>query len=344
MNAKEIIQNTLELKPTPRQAVTVWSGGAWALTSNGISLENALRAESEKVADILFNTYTSVDSDISWAMSGYNNMVVGAIGGKIQFRAKGTPDVVDTLIKNISDISSINIDTIKDDSAVLFMLEVTKHLGKKVDNKQFIALTRWGPWTLAGILYGAENLMRDVYRNPDSVRRLLDFTTNLCLHYMQLYIDNGVNFVVIAEPSASGDMISRKHFQEFVFPVFKKVFTELRSKKVATALHICGNIENRLDLLNGINIDIVSVDYKVSLKKCREVFGGKTAFAGNMDPVGIMQQGTPEAVAAACKQCISDAGEGGGFVLTPGCDIPPSTPIANLKAMSGVVLAHQISH
>jgi uroporphyrinogen decarboxylase len=342
MNSKEIVQHTLELKATPRQAVTVWSGGAWALTSNGLSLENALGAGSEKVADILFNAYTSVDSDISWAMSGYNNLVIGALGGKIQFRAKGTPDVVDTLFKNISDIDSVNIDKITDDQSLRFLLEATKHLAKKVDGKQFVALTRWGPWTLAGILYGAENLMRDVYRNPGAVRRLLDFTTDLCLRYVRLYIDNGVDFVVIAEPTASGDMISRKHFEEFVVPIFKRVFGELRAQNVATALHICGNIENRLDLLNGIGVQIVSVDYKVSLKKCREIFGGKTAFAGNMNPVDIIQRETEEGVAAACKQCIADAGAGGGFVLAPGCDIPPTTPAANLKAMARVGLSHTI--
>jgi uroporphyrinogen-III decarboxylase len=32
---------------------------------------------------------------------------------------------------------------------------------------------------------------------------------------------------------------------------------------------------------------------------------------------------------------------GGGFVLMPGCDIPPSTPAANLKAMARVGLSHK---
>jgi uroporphyrinogen decarboxylase len=341
MNSKEIIQNTLALKSTPRQPVTVFSGGAWALTSNGLSLEKALATEPEKVADILYNAYTSVDSDISWAMSGYNNIVIGAIGGKIKFRAKGTPDVVEILFKNISDIDSVRIDKIKDDPSIRVLLETAKHLVRKAGGKQFVALTRWGPFTLAGLLYGAENLMRDIYRNPDAVRRLLDFTGDLYLRYAQLYIDNGVDLALIAEPTASGDMISREHFEQFVVPVFQKVFTELRSKNVATALHICGNIENRLDLLNSTGAQLVSVDYKVSLQKCREVFGNKTAFAGNMNPVGVMQRETPEGVAAACEQCIADAGEGGGFVLMPGCDIPPSTPAANLKAMTRAGLSHK---
>ncbi|MDR3170206.1 MAG: uroporphyrinogen decarboxylase family protein [Treponema sp.] len=334
MTSKQIIADTLALQPTPRQAVTVFSGGAWALTSSGFSLEKALSSQAETIANVLYDAYTGVDSDITWAMSGYNNIVIGAIGGKIKFRAKGTPDVIEVLLKKTSDVDHINLDTIQDHEQVRFLLEVTRNLAKRAAGTYHVALTRWGPFTLAGLLYGAENLMRDIYRDPASVHHLLDFTTELYLRYAQGYIDNGVDFALLAEPTASGDMISRKHFEEFALPAFTKIFTALRKKNVNTALHICGNIENRLDLLNGIGAQLISVDYKVSLKKCREIFNGKTAFAGNMNPVAVMQRESPEGVAAACEQCIADAGLGGAYVLMPGCDIPPTTPIENLKAMT----------
>ncbi|MDR1932193.1 MAG: uroporphyrinogen decarboxylase family protein [Spirochaetales bacterium] len=334
MTSKQVIQNTVELKPAERQAVTVFSGGAWALNSNGLSLEKALAARPEDVAEILFRSYTQVGSDMTWAMSGYNNIVIGAIGGKIKFRAKGTPDVIETLIRKVSDTEAINLDRLRDDPAVRFLLEVTRHLVKKTAGRYHVALTRWGPFTLAGLLYGAENLMRDIYRDPESVRRLLDFTSDLYLRYVEGYIENGVDFALIAEPTSSGDMMSRRHFEEFVMPSFKKVFSALRKKNVVTALHICGNIENRLDLLTDIGAQFISVDYKVSLKKARAAFNGKVAFGGNMNPVGVIRNESPEGVARACGQCLADAGDGGGFILMPGCDIPPSTPAANLQAMT----------
>jgi uroporphyrinogen decarboxylase len=267
-------------------------------------------------------------------MSGYNNIVVGALGGKIKFRLKGTPDVIETLVKNIGEVDAIDLEKIKRDEKVRKLLDVTRLLAKKVGGKNYLALTRWGPFTLAGLLYGAENLMRDIYRNPGAVRKLLDFTVKAYLDYAELYFENGVDFVLLAEPTASGDMISRKHFEAFAVPAFKRVFAELKKKGVRTALHICGNITNRLDLLNGIGAELVSVDYKVSLKTCREIFGGKTAFAGNLNPVAVMQKETPEGVAKASKECIAQAGEGAGYVLMPGCDIPPTTPAENIRAMT----------
>ncbi|GHV29997.1 hypothetical protein AGMMS4952_16400 [Spirochaetia bacterium] len=334
MNSKQIIEALLELKPTPRQPASLMSAGAWALNSNGVSLEKALAQPPEQTADILYRAYNEAESDIIWAMSGYNNLLIGAIGGTIKFRTKGTPDVIETFIKKPSDVDSINTDAVKNDERIQTLLKVTYLLAKKVKGENHVALTRWGPFTLAGLLYGAENLMRDIYRNPESVHHILDFTADLYLKYAQLYIDNGVDFFLLAEPSSSGDMISRKHFEVFALPAFKKIFTELRKKNVRTALHICGNIENRLDLLTGIGAELISVDYKVSLKKCRDIFNGKTAFAGNMNPVAIMQRETPEGVAKACGECIAAAGVGPGYLLMPGCDIPPTTPTPNIQAMT----------
>ncbi|MDR1574573.1 MAG: uroporphyrinogen decarboxylase family protein [Treponema sp.] len=334
MNSKEIIAGLLDLKPTPRLPATLMSAGAWALNSSGLSLEKALAAPAEEAAEILFRAYNGVDSDIVWAMSGYNNIIIGALGGKIKFRLKGTPDVIETLIKEAQDIDRLDINKIKDDEKIRFILEVSRLLARKVNGENYLALTRWGPFTLAGLLYGAENLMRDVYKNPDAVRHLIDFTVELYITYAELYIDNGVDFFLLAEPTASGDMISRKHFESFAVPAFKKVFDALKAKNVRTALHICGNIENRLDLLNDIGAELISVDYKVSLKKCREIFNKKTAFAGNVNPAAVMLKETPEGVARVSGECIADAGDEPGFLLMPGCDIPPATPADNIRAMT----------
>ncbi|MDR3325087.1 MAG: uroporphyrinogen decarboxylase family protein [Spirochaetaceae bacterium] len=335
MNERELIGAVLDLKTPPRLASTLMSAGAWALTSRGWSLEGALAGESEAVAEALYRAYTDAGSDIVWAMSGFNNVIVGAVGGKIKFRAKGTPDVVESLLKKPSDVDGLDVQAVARDAWVRSLLGATRALAKLVNGERYVALTRWGPWTLAGLLYGAENLLRDVYRNPDGVRRMLDFTVRLYLAYAELYFDNGVDFVLLAEPTASGDMISRKHFEAFALPAFKRVFEALKGKGVRTALHICGNIGDRLDLLNGIGTELISVDYKVSLARCREVFDGKTAFAGNVDPVGVMQRESPEGVRRVCEACVAEAGGGRGYLLMPGCDIPPSTPAVNIRAMTG---------
>jgi uroporphyrinogen decarboxylase len=336
MNSKDIFRDALALKPTERLPVAIESGGAWALNTSGLTLEKALDIGPEQAAEVLYKAYTEAGSDLVWTMSGYNNLVIGALGGNIQFRSKGTPEVMEPLLKTPGDADAIDTGKILDDPTVQTMLEVTGLLAKRTAGEYYLALTRWGPFTLAGLLYGAENFMRAMRRDPDGVHHILDFTEKVFLKYVQGYIDRGVEIVQLAEPTASGDMISLGHFTEFALPSFKRVIAALREKKVHIALHICGNINDRLDLIAGTGTTYVSLDYKVDLKRAREAFDTRVAFMGNMDPVTIMQQGTVDEVRAACTDCIARAGPGPGFILAPGCDLPPTTPVANVKAMTNL--------
>jgi uroporphyrinogen decarboxylase len=57
------------------------------------------------------------------------------------------------------------------------------------------------------------------------------------------------------------------------------------------------------------------------------------ALAGNIDPVSILNQKGPDDVRAAGQACIAAAAQGGGFILTSGCDLPPTIPLENIRAM-----------
>jgi uroporphyrinogen decarboxylase len=50
-----------------------------------------------------------------------------------------------------------------------------------------------------------------------------------------------------------------------------------------------------------------------------------------VDPVKVMLNGTVQDVEKACTDIIKAAGTGGGFVLMPGCDIPPTVPYDNIQ-------------
>jgi uroporphyrinogen decarboxylase len=335
MNPREIFAAALALRPTERLPVAVESGGAWALNTSGLTLERALGLGPAGTAEILHNAYVQAGSDLVWTMSGYNNIVVGALGGHIQFRSKGTPEVIEPLLHSPADVASLDAGRIRSDPTVRAMLETTGLLAEKTAGERCLALTRWGPFTLAGLLYGAENFMRSMRRDRDGARRILEFTETVFLNYVQGYIDRGVEIVQLAEPTASGDMISLEHFEEFALPSFKRVIGVLHEKKALIALHICGNINDRLDLIAETGATYVSLDYKVDLRLAREKFDRRVAFMGNMDPVGVLQQGTVDDVLTACRDCVERAGPGPGFILAPGCDLPPTTPVENVKAMTG---------
>jgi uroporphyrinogen decarboxylase len=91
------------------------------------------------------------------------------------------------------------------------------------------------------------------------------------------------------------------------------------------------NTTDRLDLFPQTGASCISLDHKTDIVKAKEILHGKMCFAGNIDPVNIMLQGSVQDVEASCKNVIQTAGMDGGFVLMPGCDIPPTVPFENIQ-------------
>jgi uroporphyrinogen decarboxylase len=333
MTSKEIIFKAIRLQKTPRIPVSLLSGGAWTFNRLGLSLEDALGLGVAEAADIIAETNTLVRSDIVWTGSGYHNLAIRAIGGKIKFRAKGAPDVTEPLIKEISDIEKINVNVIADDEDINILWATTRHLAEKIGDRTLLGSSQWGPFTLAGLLYGAERLMRNIYKDKEEVHKVLAFTSELCYRYVEPFIDAGSGIISIADPTASGDMISRKQFEEFALPYLKRVVEKVKARGAETFVHICGNIADRLDFFPDSGVGIISVDYKVDLNAVHELVGRRMAFAGNMNPVAIMQNATPDGVKEACIECIERAGAESSYILMPGCDVPPGVPLVNIMAM-----------
>lgn len=340
MNSREIVASALRLEPTPRLPVSLLSAGAWTLNGGGVTLEQALALPAERFAEIVSTTNERAGCDIVWPGSGYHNLALRGLGGTIKFREKGTPDVLRPMLGELSDIRSFDPRRVQEDPGIGLLVESARLLVKAIGSHTVVGTSQWAPFTLAGLAYGVERLMRNIRKDPAAVQEVLAFATEVCFAYLEPFIDAGVSMISLADPTASGDLISRNQFQEFALPWLREVSQRVRARGVWVTIHICGNTTNRLDLMPSAGAQLYSVDYKVPLGAARQALDGKILFAGNMNPVTVMQKGTPESVADACRECFSAAGAAPGFLLMPGCDIPPSVPLENVQAM--VRTAHSL--
>jgi len=53
---------------------------------------------------------------------------------------------------------------------------------------------------------------------------------------------------------------------------------------------------------------------------------------GNIDTTRMLM-GSPSEVFTQARKCIEAAGEGGGFILSSGCEIPLDAPHQNVQSM-----------
>ena len=176
--------------------------------------------------------------------------------------------------------------------------------------------------------------MTATIEDPQGLLRLLDFSTELAWAVLEPILEHadilGAN---LAEPVASGDMISPQSFRRFAAPFLKELVNRIRDKGKYSMIHICGNTSRILQDIVDIGPNCFSLEKKVDLRQAKEVLGGKVCVAGNVSPTGAFLNGRPDEVIAEARDCVRAWGGGGGFILMLGCDFPKTVPLENVLAL-----------
>lgn len=338
MKPKERLFCAFDLGEPDHVPACIFGGGMWVLKNTGYAFQDLI-GKPREMADAYLKANDLVHWPIIYVGSGYNNLHVGALGGKIKYRRVGAPDLEEPLVKqSASELDALDIDALARDTVIQTIWEATERVAAVAGQDYAVTVTTWGPFTLGAQLYGVERLMKAAYKAPQEVEKVIDFATEMILQVYEPLAKRGIiQLASIADPTASGDLVSRKHFDRYAFKPLQRLTSALHAQGVRTLLHICGNTTDKLDLLADTGADCVSIDQKVALSKAKEVFTGKKrCLAGNLNPVHVLNQGTPDLVREEASKALEAGAPGGGFVLMPGCDIPPTVPIENVRAFMQV--------
>ena len=187
-----------------------------------------------------------------------------------------------------------------------------------------------GPCGAAADLRGINRLMLDFYDDPAFVRDLFEFVLELALRFGGAQVEAGADVVGIGDPAAS--LVGPALYEEFVWPCEKRLADGLHEAGAKVRLHICGDTRRILAAMGRLGCDIVDIDAKVPISEAREQMGCGQMLLGGIDPVRVLQYGTPEDVFAAVAQCHRRAGP--RYIIGAGCEVPPDTPPVNLLALS----------
>ena len=200
------------------------------------------------------------------------------------------------------------------------------------------------PFTIAGEVCGIERLLRWMLKKPGFVHRILRLVTDFCVNLSQYWVDTfGCENVELREgaPTESNQVISPDQFREFVFPYLKELHEKvLRMGVKYIYTHICGDQNLNLSYWTEIpfgNPGIVSIGHEVELTSAIKYFGEKCIIVGNINPA-MIQIGTPLQIYELSKLCIEKGKYSPrGFILAPGCELPPLSPACNVWAMKKAI-------
>jgi uroporphyrinogen decarboxylase len=259
--------------------------------------------------------------------------IAEAAGSRLTF-PDDTAYVAETAIKEPVDLDRLKIPDPCRDGRLPFFLEATDAVLKEVGDQVPVSLTVAGPFTTASGLRGTEQLMRDLRRNPDFVHRLLRFATDSTIPFVREALKLG-GCIGIAEPVASGTLISRLQFLEFVAPYLKELISAAKLMSgAAPSLHICGNSSRIWHDMADCGAGALSLDDEVDLAEARAAVGERVALVGNIRPATTMALGTTEDVRRNVIECLlKGGGSPKGYILGLGCALPINTPLENIHAL-----------
>jgi len=192
------------------------------------------------------------------------------------------------------------------------------------------------PFQSAAMLRGLEKLLMDLYDAPDFVEQLLDYCCELAIDFARAQYAAGADIIGMGDAAAT--MISPEVYERLVVPRLRRVVEALHAAGgLYLKYHICGSSLHLLPMLRDVGFDIITVDSMVGLADARACLGGSICLKGDLNPVTLLLNGTPEQVLEAARNAC--ASTGGPLILSAGCEVPVNTPEENIHAL--VAAAHE---
>ncbi len=220
-----------------------------------------------------------------------------------------------------------------DRSRVAEMIQAVGLIKKEVGDE--LAVIGWteGPFQGAMLLFGADpRALFLMKQDPGVLKEIIAWYGEFEFAVAKAMIDAGADIIGAGE--SVGYFMSPETFMEYVYPYEKTTFKKISDYGAPVLIHCCGYVPQCIGFAPEVNPGgAIQFDYQVNLGKAKKQIGEAVTIMGNLDCNRLLHLGSERDVEKACKKAIEQAGPGGGFWLSGGCEIPRDMPFENMRAM-----------
>ncbi|MBI2504918.1 MAG: uroporphyrinogen decarboxylase family protein [Candidatus Latescibacteria bacterium] len=186
-----------------------------------------------------------------------------------------------------------------------------------------------GPAAEAADLRGVTAFLIDLLDDEAFVGELMDRCVEVAIDFARAQVEEGAETIGIGDAIAS--QVSPALYERLIQPREKRLVQAIKGMGALVRLHICGDITHLLPGIAELGIHIADVDHMVDMARARRVLGGGVVLTGNLDPAGGVLFGEPAAIRRQVLRTYAEVGN--PYMVNAGCEIPPGTPPANLRAL-----------
>jgi hypothetical protein len=188
-------------------------------------------------------------------------------------------------------------------------------------------------------LLNYSNGLLALMEDPEKCEACLDGLARGAIVLGRKLAGRGADAILISSAFAGAGFISPDQYRRFVLPFEKKIIGAIREEsRLPIYTHTCGSIGDRLELMestgtNGIDTLDPPPLGNVRLDDAKKRIGSRLFIKGNLDPVGVLLNGSAQTVLTEARKCLEQAASGGGYILSSACSVPPHAPAENISLL-----------
>lgn len=334
MNSIERTLRTLSFQPVDRVPVDLHN---FMMTPRflGVTDFGEFFRDGEAMAEAQIRAWQRYGHDVLLLENG-TAALAEACGVQVEYLEGSAPVAKIPAISNLDEVDKLRIPDPYKDPLLSELLKTTRIVVEEIGDQAYImGRADQGPFSLACEIRGMGEFLLDLAlgKQLDKIHQLLDFCREVSERYVFAQIEQGAHATSIGDSPSGPDVISPKYYREFAYPYVKKLVSNIKKKDITLAYHICGNSTQIIQDMVSTGSAILEIDQKADQLVSKSAAAGKTTLLGPIDPSEVMAHGTPELVMEKCNEALENLSPGGGFILGPGCALPPDTPDENIDAM-----------
>ena len=183
---------------------------------------------------------------------------------------------------------------------------------------------------------GLTNLYPLMLENPALLEALMDRLLEQNLAEFHRLAAAGGDGMYIDDATTTCDMISVEHYERFSMPYMQRMIDEVHCLGHKAIVIYFGGIADRLERIaslgaDGLVMECSMKNYTNDIEKTVGAIGDRVTLFSNIDPVGIVQDGTSSALRAEIARQCEAGRKGRGFIVSPSSPITPATPVSRMQ-------------
>jgi uroporphyrinogen decarboxylase len=208
-----------------------------------------------------------------------------------------------------------------------------RHRRLKAEGHEIRMVAARGPHAVASWLLGITELMIALKQASSNIAHVLDMLTDTTIAWLRAQADavGGIEGILLLDDIPG--MLSPRMFDAMAAPYLNRIFDAFDG--LVRVYHNDTPCSHLLGKLAVLPFEVFNFSHEMDVAAVAAAMPRQTMM-GNVPPLNVMTQGTPEEVTAWGKTVVEKM-RGGKLILSAGGGVSPGTPAANVDALVAAV-------